>query len=216
MGWLALAGLAAAAGLLLWRLGFSRQLWMFGAAAVMLAAAGYAWQGQPGQAATPARPVATGDAGDSERIALRDAMTDRFGPASAYAVAGDAMLRAGSPDAAVRAILGGIGAYPESLALWTELGSVLAQRDRALSPAAKFAFARASSLNPKHPAPYFFLGLAQVKDQDFVAARRSWANAYALTPEAASYRRDIAIRLTLLDRLLATMSGEPEREGLKK
>lgn len=211
MGWLAFAGLTAAAGALLWRLGFARPLWTFGAAAVMLAAAGYAWQGRPGWAAAPTHVAATGDAADEQRIALRDAMTGRFGAANAYAVAGDAMLRAGSPDAAVRAILGGIGAYPDSLPLWTELGSVLAQRDRALSPAAKFAFARAASLNPRHPAPYFFLGLAQVRDQDFHAARRSWTQALAMAPEAASYRRDIAVRLALLDRLLTTLDENPTK-----
>lgn len=206
MGWLAFAGLAAVAILLLWVLKYSRQLWMFGAAAVMLAAAGYAWQGQPGQAAAPARVASTVDASDSERIALRDAMVGRFGAESAYAVASDAMLRAGSPDAAVRAVLGGIDQYPQNLPLWTELGSVLAQRDRTLSPAARFAFARARSLNPEHPAPYFFLGLAQVKNREFRAARQSWARAYALSPEGASYRRDIAVRLALLDRLLAQIS----------
>lgn len=205
MGWLAFAGLAAAAGLSLWRLRFSRQLWMFGAAAAMLAAAGYAWQGHSGQAAAPARALALTDASDAERIALREAMVGRFGPESAYAVAGDAMSRAGSPDAAVRAILGGIGEYPDSLALWTELGSLLAARDRAVSPAARFAFARAASLNPRHPAPPFFLGRAQAQGQEFVAARRSWHRAYALAPGEAGYRRAIAVRLALLDRLLAAM-----------
>lgn len=203
-GWVAFAGLAAAAGLLLWRLRFSRQLWMFAAAAGMLAAAGYAWQGRPGLGAAAARSVSTVDASDDDRIALREKMIGRFGADSAYAVAADAMLRAGSPDAAVRAILGGIGQYPDSLGLWTELGSVLAQRDRTVSPAARFAFARAASLNPEHPAPYFFLGLAQVKDRDFVAARRSWAHAYALTHQA-SYRGEIGVRLALLNRLLAQM-----------
>lgn len=176
---------------------------MFGAAAAMLAAAGYAWQGQPGQAAAPVRAASRAASSDVERIALRDAMVGRFGSDSAYAVAGDAMLRAGSPDAAVRAILGGIDRYPDSLALWTELGSVMALRDRALSPAAKFAFARAASLNLQHPAPYFFLGLTQVRHQDFAAARRSLALALALSPPGASYRRDIALRLALLDRFLS-------------
>lgn len=203
MGWLVFASLAAVAGLLLWRLRYSGQLWMFGAAAAMLAAAGYAWQGQPGRPAAPARAPSDAAVLDSDRIALRDAMVGRFGPDSAYAIAGDAMLRAGSPDAAVRAILGGIDTYSDSLALWTELGSVLAIRDRAVSPAARFAFNRAASLNPRHPAPPFFQGLAQVRGRDFAAARRSWGRAHALAPADASYRRDIALRLMLLDRLLA-------------
>lgn len=204
MGWLVFVGLAALAGVALWRLAFARALWMFAAAALMLAAAGYAWQGQPRIPAAPARPAADTPPVDDERIALRDAMFGRFGGDSAYAVAGDGMLRAGVPDAAVRAALGGIEQYPDSLMLWTELGSVLAIRDRSLSPAATFAFRRAAALNPAHPAPPFFLGLAQVRAGDFQAARQSWVRALALTPPSVRYRQDIATRLALLDRLLAT------------
>lgn len=202
-GWIAFVGLAAVAGLVLWRLKFATSLWMFGTAALVLGAAGYAWQGRPGLAAAPARAADNVPEVDADRVALREAMLGRFGTEGAYAVAGDAMLRAGSPDAAVRALLGGIGENPNSLALWTELGNVMAIRDRTLSPAALFAFRRAISLNPKHPAPPFFLGLAQVRSSDFTAARASWARALSNVPDGASYRRDIAVRLALLDRLLA-------------
>lgn len=203
-GWLAFAALAALAGALMWALRFPRLLWTFAAAAVTLAAAGYAWQGQPRLAGSPAKALVMTDASDGERVALRDAMIGRFGAESAYMVAGDAMLRAGSPDAAVRAILGGIGQHPRSLGLWTELGSLLVMRDRSLSPAARFAFAHAVALNPEHPVPPFFLGLAQIRAQKFAAARRSWARAYALTPAAVGYRGDIAIRLMLLDQFIAS------------
>lgn len=204
MGWLAFAGLAGAAGLLLWRLAYARALWMFAAAALMLGAAGYAWQGQPRLPSAPARPAADAPAVDEDRIALRRAMFGQFDGDSAYALAGDGMLRAGLPDAAVRAVLGGIDRHPDSLMLWAELGSTLAIRDRGLSPAALFAFRRAAAFNPRHPAPPFFLGLAQVRAGQFAAARTSWARALAVTPPGVAYRADMAARLALLDRLLAT------------
>jgi Flp pilus assembly protein TadD len=49
--------------------------------------------------------------------------------------------------------------------------------------------------------------LAQVRANDYVAARTEWARALALSPAGASYRRDIAMRLMLLDRLLEQQAG---------
>ena len=57
MGWLILLALAALAVAALWRLGgFDPSLRLAVAAALALAAAGYAWQGSPGRlGATPRR-----------------------------------------------------------------------------------------------------------------------------------------------------------------
>jgi cytochrome c-type biogenesis protein CcmH/NrfG len=72
-----------------------------------------------------------------------------------------------------------------------------------VSPPARFAFEQAVRIAPSHPAPPFFLGLAHIRADDYAAARPLWARAVALSPAGASYRRDIALRLALLDRLLA-------------
>jgi len=93
--------------------------------------------------------------------------------------------------------------------LWTGLGTTLASHDgNAVSPPALFAFRQAIRVAPQHPAPYFFLGLAYVRAADYPAARQAWVKALALSPERASYRRDIAVRLALLDRLL---DAQPQR-----
>jgi cytochrome c-type biogenesis protein CcmH/NrfG len=110
----------------------------------------------------------------------------------------------------VRAILGGLNRYPQSLMLWTGLGTALATHDgNVVSPPALFAFRQAIRIAPEHPAPLFFLGLAYIRANDYPAARQAWAKALALCPERASYRRDIAVRLALLDRLLAS---QPQRQ----
>ena len=72
-----------------------------------------------------------------------------------------------------------------------------------MSQPARFAFDQAMRIAPDHPAPPFFLGLAHVRADEYAAARPLWARAAALSREGASYRRDIALRLALLDRLLA-------------
>ena len=73
-----------------------------------------------------------------------------------------------------------------------------------VSPPALLAFRRAAQLAPEHPAPPFYLGMAYVRAGQFREARPYWARALALSPEGQSYSREIALRLALLDRLLAS------------
>ena len=205
MGWIALAAIgAAAAGLLIW-LKVDRLLWTMVASALMLGAAGYALQGEP---ALPAHPVVTALApapDDDELTDLRDRMLERYTGQAAYLVAADAMTRIGDRRSAVRVLLGGIRVAPRSLVLWTGLGAALAAHDsNQVSPSALFAFQQAMRLAPRHPAPPFFLGLAYVRAGNLEAAQPYWARALALTPATISYHEDIAIRLALLDRVLAT------------
>jgi len=203
--WLALLGAGAMAGMA--ALGLSRRLWSFAGSALMLGAAGYALQGRPdlpGRAAQSARAAAADDAG---MVALRDRLFGTYSQDHAYAVAADAVGRSGDARAAVRAYLGGLNRLPNSVALWTGLGGAYAAHDRSLSPAARLAFDRAIRLAPEHPGPAFFLGLAYVRGDDLPAARRWWARALALSPAGTDYRREIAVRLLLLDRVLAEGGG---------
>ncbi|MEG3082565.1 tetratricopeptide repeat protein [Sphingomonas sp. PB2P12] len=199
--WLAAIGTGAFA-LLAWKV--DRVLWSMVASALMLGAAGYAWQGQPGLVG---HTVSTGLAptpDDSAMLDLRDRMLERYTGAAAYLVAADAMTRIGDRRAAVRVLLGGIRIAPKSLVLWTGLANALAAHDgNQVSPSALFAYQQAARLAPKHPAPPFFLGLAYVRAGEFEKARPYWAKALALTPSDISYRGEITTRLALLDRFLA-------------
>lgn len=201
--WLALIG--AAAFLALWLGGVARSLWSLTGAALMLGAAGYAWQeraslrGHPVVADRNPVPVAP------EITDLRGALLGRFTGDGAYLMASDALMRKGARDSGARVVLMGLGHYPRSLTLWTGLGTALAQHDGAMSPAARFAFDQATRIAPAHPAPPFFEGLAYVESGDYRAARRLWARALALSPPGVSYRREIAMRLDMLDMLIARM-----------
>lgn len=202
-GWALFAGLSGLAALALWRLRFPAALKTFVLAAIMLGAAGYAWQGRPGWAGVPTEPSGRGHAISEETIGLRNAMFGRFGTSASYLIPSDAMMRIGAADAAARWLSAGINRDPSNVALWTQLGTVIATRDSAVSPAADLAFRRAIALAPGEPAPWFFLGLAEIRSGRFVEARSAWARALALTPADFGYRPEIAARLALLDRLLA-------------
>ncbi len=203
-GWAAFVGLAGLAAIALWRLRFPAALKTFVLAAMMLGAAGYAWQGRPGWSGMPARPTDRGFAISEETLGLRNAMFGRFGASATYLIPSDAMMRIGAADAAAGWLRAGINRDPGNIALWTQLGTVIATRDRAVSPAADLAFRRAIALAPGEPAPWFFLGLAEIRGGRFVEARTAWARSLALTPADFGYRPEIAARLALLDRLLAS------------
>ncbi len=209
MGFLILAVLGGATlgGLLL---GVRRPLWSLAGAALTLGGTGYALQGRPYLPGQPARPPARSVADDPGLIDLRDRMLGQLTGDWSYLVAADAMRRAGEDRLAVQAILGGIRRTPDSLKLWVGLGDALAAHDGALvSPPALFAFRQAARIAPEHPAPPFFLGLAYVRAGEFATARPLWARAVALSPEGTSYRRDIAVRLALLDGYLAEVTTRP-------
>ncbi|MEG8051473.1 hypothetical protein QP178_16970 [Sphingomonas aurantiaca] len=204
MGYLWLAVIAAAVCALLAAMKVDRLLWSMVASALMLGAAGYAWQGQPALAGHPATTGLAPTPDDSAMLDLRDQMLERYTGAAAYLVAADAMTRIGDRRAAVQVLLGGIRIAPKSLVLWTGLANALSAHDaNQVSPPALFAFQQAMRLAPKHPAPPFFLGLAYVRAGDFAKVRPYWARALALTPADISYRGEIATRLALLDRFLA-------------
>ncbi|WP_174279376.1 tetratricopeptide repeat protein [Sphingomonas bacterium] len=210
MGYLALALLAAAAFAATARFGVARPLWSMVGAALMAGATGYAWQGRPGLPGADPRPEATVRAPEPALIELRDRMFGGYTLDHAYLNAADVMQRVGEPRLAVLAILGGLRKMPESLSLWTGLGTALAAHDGdRVSPPALFAFEHARHLAPDQPAPLFFEGLAYIHAGDFAAARPLWARALALTPPGVSYHRDIAERLTLLDQYLAALARTP-------
>lgn len=205
--WLGLIG--AAAFVTLWRLGLARSIWSMAGAAMMLGATGYAWQGRPMLPGTAAVSRTATAKIDPAAIELREKLLGRFTADTAYLIASDAMARAGEPDAAANVVLGGIRAIPRSYVLWTALGTTLAARDgNQVSPAAQLAFDQAMRLAPKHPAPPFYAGMASIQAGEFERARPYWRHALELSPAGASYRKEIAMRLALLDRMIALPPGD--------
>lgn len=181
-------------------LGAPRALWPMLGGALMLGAAGYAWQGRPGLGASPARPEAESVAIPAALIDLRERMMGRFTADAAFYTASDALLRAGDRDAAARVMLGGVNSLPRSYMLWTGLGSTLAIHDGdQVSPSALLAFRQGIRLAPRHPAPYFLLGLAYLRAGDAERAKPLWRKAVALSPAGSSYRRDIAVLLAVVE-----------------
>lgn len=207
MNWVILLVAGAVTVGLLWALGVSRRLWTIAGAALMLAAAGFAAQGPRH---VPGKPVAadvTPIVIEPGMVAFREAVFALSRADSLALASADARLRDGDARAAIEGLRADLAARPRDAALWAGLGYAFALHDRAMSPAAKFAFRRAVLLAPETPGPLFFLGLAYVDSGNLAAARPAWRFALAVTPPGAPYRADIAERVVLLDRILKAAAG---------
>ncbi|PZQ61096.1 MAG: hypothetical protein DI544_05835 [Sphingomonas taxi] len=205
MGFVALLLLAggAFAAMALW-LRVDRLLWSTLGAALCIGGIGYAWQGRPLLPAAPARHLTQMASFDADEARLREGLLGKFTADSTYLVAADAMTRTGNDDAAARVVLGGLSRMPRSFILWTWAGTTLAaDGGDQVTPPALLAFRQAARLAPEHPAPPYYLGLAYVRAGEFAKARPLWARAVRLSAPGTDYRRELATRLMLLNRLIA-------------
>ncbi|MGZ8331925.1 MAG: hypothetical protein ACXWUZ_02080 [Allosphingosinicella sp.] len=96
MGLLALLILALAAFAATWRFGrLDRAGAQFLASALLLACAGYAWQGSPGLAGSPKAPPATQDLPESAFSRMRQNMLGRFDTADRWLTIAEGFQRRG-------------------------------------------------------------------------------------------------------------------------
>jgi tetratricopeptide (TPR) repeat protein len=203
MGWVILVLIAVIAAAVLVLIRFPMRLWTIAATALTLGATGYAWQGSPGLEGHPVSAADKQGDLDPDEVLLRNAMYGEFTFARQYLVAADAMTRAGSYDSAVTVLQAGTLKAPADGSLWAALGMAFVNHDRAVTPAARFAFDRAMKTWPMHPGPPFFLGLAYVRTGQPLEARPFWARAVELAPKDAGYREILVAQLDWLDRRIA-------------
>lgn len=205
-GWLVFVALAVPCGAALWfaaRPG--RAALQLVAAALLVAAAGYAWQGHPALGGHPLAPAEARPPVDTAFADERGAWMERMGRDPQVLDAADALIRTGDPDYAVGIVRGALSRSPRSAILWMGLGNALVHfADGAVTPAARFAFERADALSPGDPAPAYFLALAYALSGDLDTADGLWRRLIATAPPDAPWRPRVAARLALSRRLRTT------------
>lgn len=201
MGWLFILLLAAAAFLALWRVArLDRPALQFLGAALLLAFAGYAWQGRPGLAGSPHRPLEHRGLPDSEFSKLRGNLLGRFDTADHWLTLAEAYNRDGDTESAAQILQAAVRQHPSDPDLWVGLGNALVIHGGGLmSPAAQLAFDRAAALAPNHPGPKFFYGLALAQGGRLDEAEKVWRDLLATAPPDALWRDAIAQRLRLIE-----------------
>lgn len=173
-------------------------------ATLLIAVAGYAWQGRPALPGKPTPPRANHPASDTLFAQERTIWLEQVGPEAQLLDAADSFIRNGDPDYAIAILRGGISRAPDSMMLWLGLGNALVTyADGMVTPAAQYAFEHASALAPRHPAPGYFLGLAYAQMGDLDSAERLWRGVLANSPADAPWRPLVEQRLALLAKIRA-------------
>jgi cytochrome c-type biogenesis protein CcmH/NrfG len=200
MGLLMLLLLALAAFAAVWRFArLDRAGAQLLAAALLLAGAGYAWQGSPGLAGNPRAAARRPPLPETAFATLRKDMFGQFDRADWWLGLAESRLRRGDTREAAAVIRSGIRANPSNATLWTGYGdSLVLHGNGVLSPAADLAFRRAISLAPKHPGPRIFHGIALAQNGRFEEAELRWRQALALSPAGAPWREGLERQIEMV------------------
>lgn len=165
--------------------------------------------GKPGSGGAPVTPVENASYGQAIEDP-RSGMSDRFGPAGRWLGLSDAMMRRGRTEQAAEVLAQGLSRYPQNVDLWVAYGNALvAHGGGIMTPAAAMAFDRAASIEPDHPAPAFFAGLALAQSGDTEGARSVWQDLLGRSPADAPFRSDLEARLARLPPTGASITGGP-------
>lgn len=200
MGWLIFILLALATFVALWRFArFDKAALQFLGAGLLLAMAGYVWQGQPGLPGKPLPPPERQNLPDSAFADARGDMLGQFDSAARWLTIADSFHRSGDTRNAAGVIRAGLRQHPNDPDLWVGLGNALViHADGLMTPAAELAFQRAAKIAPEHPGPKFFYGLALAQGGKLDEAEAIWRSLLEGAPAEAAWRPMVQERLAMI------------------
>ena len=215
IGWIVMTGLGLVCAFVI--LAFvqgRRQLWQPVMAAVVLAMAGYAWQGRPALPSAPAKPIAEQRGAAEALLKMRSDMDQNYGTAKMWLVTADGFARDGSYDAAAGYIQAGLREHPDNADLWSALGVVLMLASEGeITPPAKLAFDKARKLAPNLPAPDYFEGLAALFERKPDVTIAKWKQLLERATPNAKWRPGVESQLSGLETLLSgAASASPSED----
>ncbi|MGH6782415.1 MAG: tetratricopeptide repeat protein, partial [Sphingomonadaceae bacterium] len=193
MGWAIIVVMALAVGAALWKFGrLPRGTLELLGAALFLGLAGYAWQGSPTLAGSPTPPKTGAKQPDTATAEERAKMFPEVGGDAMVLQAAQNLHDQGLDAYAIATLKAGLNKNPRSADLWVGLGNALVvYADGMMSPAAKLAFDRAGQIQPDHPGPPFFLGLAFAQAGQIDQAEAVWRGLLDRSPADAPWRADV-------------------------
>lgn len=193
-------------GLMAWLFKLPRHGWAATGAALLFGIAGYGLQGSPGQSGAPkeAAESLAAKAKPSPTAKTPDLTQDKF------LITANAFMRHGQYADAAGVLRAGAQREPNNAEIWLAMATALVQHAEGnLSPAAIYAFNRATQVDPRNPAPPFFLGLALAQSGRLNEGRTLWADLLTRSPADAPWRAELAARLSELDAFIARQQSSP-------
>ena len=198
MGLILLIALALLSVAALWALRVRGPSLTLAAAALMFGGAGYALQGNPGLAGSPARGSAATHHVDV--AGARHILMGQFTRSEHWMILADSFASRGKTDEAVALVQSGLRAHSDDYSLWVGLGNALVDHAGVMTPAAELAYARAEKLAPWSPAPKFFHALALLRSGQRDVALKEWKALLASAPAQADWRPLVEDGVAMLER----------------
>lgn len=210
MGWMIALGLALAAfAALVLAFKAPRRGWEAIGAALLLGIAGFAWQARPAQPGAPKEAQLAQRKDAAALVAARQELARQSGQTpNSWMVIADAFARNGQFGDAAGVVLGAVEKDPANADAWLALANnLVGHAEGNLTPAARYAYARALQADPAHPGPAFFMGLALASNGKLDEGRAMWAALLAGAPKDAPWRADLEARLARLDAFIAAQAA---------
>jgi cytochrome c-type biogenesis protein CcmH/NrfG len=213
-GWIVLGLLSVLCLLVLtWFVRSSKGLWQIAAAAVLLGMTGYALQGRPSAPSSPAKSLAANEVGATQLIDIRAEMDQSFGGAKRWLVTADSFAKQGDYASAASYIQSGLRSDPKNSDLWSALGlQLMLASEGQMSPPAQLAFDKARAIQPNHPAPYYFAGLARIISGDLNGGVFLWEKTLSLATPNAKWKVSIETQIQAAKALQAE-SAQAQQES---
>ncbi len=178
------------------------------AAAIVLACAGYAYQGQPNAAGGPNNAVAVKSNAASAFVDMRADMDQNFSVARQYLILSDSFARDGKYRLAANYINAGIRRYPNNADLWAGLAvQLVLANDGKMSPPALYAFGKVRKLLPRHPAPDYFTGLDALFEGRPNEALTLWRKLLVDPPRNAKWVPKLESQVKGLDQMIQSVDA---------
>lgn len=182
------------------------------AAALVLACAGYAFQGRPDLAGAPAQAIKAKSKSVSDVLDMRASMDRNFSAARPYLILSDAFARDGKFKLGAAYIRSGIKRHPESADLWAGLAvQLLLANDGKMSPPALLAFERVRALGPKHPAPDYFKGLDALFSGKPDQTLMLWRRLLVKPPENAKWPAKLESQVVAVEKMVTMMTNGQQK-----
>lgn len=196
---------AAVFGVIAFLLKAPRGGWEAVGAALMLGAAGFAWQANWSQPGAPKAAAETVKASGAALVEARKQIAgDPLQTGNRWSIIADGLARNGNFADAADVLQGAVQQDPRNADAWLAMGNYLvAHSEGVLTPAARYAYTRAAAADPTHPGPLFFEGLALATSGQLEEGHAMWARLLARSPADAPWRDDLAQRLARLDAFIA-------------
>ncbi len=176
--------------------------------------AGYAISGSPGQPSAPAPARSINPRLTPEAETASKQLLENFGDVRAWLTLSDALIRDGRTETAIYSLQSALEAIPGNAELWVQLGiAMVAHAQGEVVPAARLAFDRASRLEPEHPAPGYFLGLAWLQSGDVDQALATWRALRDRSPADAPWVPMLDSRIAAGEKMKAMMESGMEPGG---